>query len=154
MIGPVMMSIRVFLRFLDRSFIIKLFLIALLYSLLPLSEIFLLIYLGGRIGNYLTLALAALTGLLGMVVALRAFQKNLASLKDRIRQGAYPGREFVNLTGIIIGGLLLLTPGFITDFCGFLLFVPVVRNAAGGAVVSRMQNSLKDLYEYLKLYDL
>jgi UPF0716 protein FxsA len=154
MIHSVMMSIKVFLRFLDRSFVVKLFLIALLYSLLPLSEIFLLIYLGGRIGNYLTLALAALTGLLGMVVALREFQKNLASLKAKIRQGAYPGREFVTLTGILIGGLLLLTPGFITDACGFLLFVPAIRNAAGGAVVSRMQTHLKDLYEYLKLYDL
>jgi UPF0716 protein FxsA len=149
-----MVSIKVFLRFLDRSFIVRLFLIALLYSLLPLAEIFLLIYLGGRIGNYLTLALAALTGLLGMVVALREFQKNLASLKSKIRQGAYPGREFVNLTGILFGGLLLLTPGFITDAFGFLLFLPVIRNAVGGALVSRMQTRLKDLYEYLKLYDL
>jgi len=149
-----MVSIKVFLRFLDRSFIVRLFLIALLYSLLPLAEIFLLIYLGGRIGNYLILALAALTGLLGMLVALREFQKNLAALKSKIREGAYPGREFVNLTGILIGGLLLLTPGFITDACGFLLFLPVIRNAAGGAVVARMQTRLKDLYEYLKLYDL
>ena len=123
--------------------------LALLYSLVPLAEIFLLIYLGGIIGNYITLALTASTGLAGMLVALNSFQKNLSRFKDKIREGVYPGKEFVTLTGVFTGGILLLTPGFITDFFGFLMFIPAIRNALGRVLIRKTQTGLKELYEYL-----
>ncbi len=151
---PLMVNVSVILRFFDRSFIIKLLMLALLYSLVPLSEIFLLIYLGGIIGNYLTLALAASTGLIGMLFALLEFQKNLSLLKQKIKDGIYPGMEFITLTGVLAGGLLLLTPGFITDLLGFSLFIPIIRNSAGKFFISKTKDSFKEIYEYLKLYDL
>ena len=144
---------RALLRFFDRSFITRLLLLALLYSLLPLAEIFLLIYLGDRIGNYFTLALAALTGLIGMLFALRGFRRNLEILKKKVRAGEYPGEEFVTLTGIFLAAVLLLTPGFITDVLGLLLFVPVIRSGLGRLLIRLTRTDLKELYEYLKLYD-
>jgi len=141
------------LRFLDRTFITKLLILALLYSLLPLAEIFLIIYLGDRIGNYFTLALAAFTGLMGMLFALRGFQKNLRLLKDKIKEGVFPTEEFITLTGIFAAGILLLTPGFITDLLGFSLFIPVIRSALGRFIIRATRADFKELYEYLKLYD-
>jgi UPF0716 protein FxsA len=144
---------RILLRFFDRTFITKLLILALLYSLLPLAEIFLLIYLGDRIGNYFTLALAALTGLIGMLFALRGFRRNLEVLRQKIRDGEYPGQEFITLTGIFLAAILLLTPGFITDLLGLLLFVPVIRNGLGRLLIRLTRTDLKELYEYLKLDD-
>ncbi len=141
------------LRFLERTFITRLLILALLYSLLPLAEIFLLIYLGDRIGNYFTLALAASTGLIGMLFALRGFQKNLQLLKARIKGGEFPIEEFITLTGIFAAAVLLLTPGFITDFLGFLLFVPVIRSSLGRFIIRLTRTNLKEIYEYMKLYD-
>ncbi len=141
------------LRFLDRTFITRLLILALLYSLLPLAEIFLIIYLGDRIGNYFTLALAAFTGLMGMLFALRGFQKNLQLLKDKIKEGVFPTEEFITLTGIFAAGILLLTPGFITDLLGFSLFIPVIRSALGRFIIRVTRANFKELYEYLKLYD-
>jgi len=141
------------IRFLDRNFITKLLILALLYSLLPLAEIFLIIYLGDRIGNYFTLALAAFTGLMGMLFALRGFQKNLQLLKDKIKEGVFPTEEFITLTGIFAAGILLLTPGFITDLLGFSLFIPVIRSALGRFIIRVTRTNFKELYEYLKLYD-
>jgi UPF0716 protein FxsA len=140
-------------RFLDRTFITKLLILALLYSLLPLAEIFLIIYLGDWIGNYFTLALAAFTGLMGMLFALRGFQKNLQLLKDKIKEGVFPTEEFITLTGIFAAGILLLTPGFITDLLGFSLFIPVIRSALGRFIIRVTRANFKELYEYLKLYD-
>ncbi len=140
-------------RFLDRTFITKLLILALLYSLLPLAEIFLIIYLGDRIGNYFTLALAAFTGLMGMLFALRGFQKNLQLLKDKIKKGVFPTEEFITLTGIFAAAILLLTPGFITDLLGFALFIPVIRSALGRFIIRATRANFKELYEYLKLYD-
>jgi UPF0716 protein FxsA len=145
---------RLLLRFFDRTFITKVMILALLYSLLPLAEIFLLIYVGARIGNYFTLALSALTGLVGMLVALRGFHKNLTTLKQKIREGIYPEQEFITLVGIFLAAVLLLTPGFITDVLGcFLFFIPAMRNGFGRVFVRLTGTDLKELYEYLKLYD-
>lgn len=140
-------------RFLDRTFITKLLILALLYSLLPLAEIFLIIYLGDRIGNYFTLSLAASTGLVGMLFALRGFHKNLRLLKEKIKEGVFPTEEFITLTGIFAAGILLLTPGFITDLLGFTLFIPVVRSALGRFIIRVTRADFKEFYEYLKLYD-
>jgi UPF0716 protein FxsA len=148
-----MQPAKAILRLLDRNFVTKLLILGLLYSLVPLAEIFLLIYLGNLIGYYLTLALAAFAGLVGMLAALREFRRNLQALKQKIRKGTLPTQEFINLTGVLAASVLLLTPGFITDTLGFLLFVPAVRTAWGRWVLAKTRTDLKELYEYLKLED-
>ena len=149
-----MTSIGLLLKFLEKDFIAKLLLLFLLYSLLPLSEVIVLLYLGGIVGKYMTLACAASTGLFGVLIAVSQFQSVLTTLKEKIKDGVYPGEEFVNIAGIMAGGLLLLTPGFITDMFGFLLFLPVFRKMIGRFITKRMEKQLKEVYEYLKLYEI
>ena len=149
-----MLDIRVVLRFLDRDFIVRLLFLMLLYSIVPLGEIFLFLYLGELVGNYLVLAVAAIVGLAGVLIAMRQVQGILLRLKVKIKQGIYPGKEFIDLAGILIGSIFLLTPGFVTDLLGFLLFIPPLRDALGRAITKRLDRNLKEIYEYLKLYDL
>jgi UPF0716 protein FxsA len=148
-----MQPAKAMLRLLDRTFVTKLLILGLLYSLVPLAEIFLLIYLGNLIGYYFTLALAAFAGLVGMLLALQQLRKNLGGLKAKIRRGVFPTQEFINLTGILAASILLLTPGFITDTLGFLLFVPALRDRLGNLILRKTRTNLKELYEYLKLED-
>jgi UPF0716 protein FxsA len=149
-----MTELRLLFRFLDREFLFRLLFALLLYSIVPLSEIFLFLWLGELVGNYLILAVAAVVGLLGVLVAMRQVRTTLERLRARIRRNEYPGREFMDLAGILVGGLLLLTPGFITDFFGFLLFLPFFRRAIGGAITHRLDRSLREVYEYLRLEEL
>ncbi len=153
LIWPDMIGMKVLLRFLERDFIAKLLLLSLLYSLLPLSEVTLLLYMGGVMGRYMTLACAASTGLFGVLIAANQFRSVLNVLKDKVKQGIYPGREFISIAGILAGGILLLTPGFITDLFGLFLFVPLFRNLIGRVITKRMERQLKEVYEYLKLYE-
>ncbi len=148
-----MTEYRLLFRFLDRDFLFKLIFLMLLYSLVPLAEIFLFIYLSPLIGNFLILALAAIIGLIGVLIAARQITTLLKSLKEKIKNGQYPGQEFVDLAGILVGSLFLLTPGFITDFFGFLLLVPPIRRGFGRLIVRRMESRLTELYEYLRLSD-
>ena len=149
-----MIEFRLFLRFLDREFLVKLIFILLLYSLVPLGEIFLFLFLGDLIGNYLILAIAAVVGLVGILFAVGQIRRTLERLRGKIRRSQYPGKEFVDLAGILVSSVLLLTPGFITDFAGFLLLIPFFREALGRAIAKRMDKSFKEVYEYLRLYDL
>ena len=148
-----MTGIKVLLKFLEKDFIAKLLLLILLYSLLPLSEVILLLYMGGVFGKYLTLACAASTGLFGVLMASYQFRTVLNALKAKVKQGEFPEKEFVSIVGILVGGVLLLTPGFITDMFGFILFVPPFRNMIGRFITKRMEKQLKEVYEYLKLYE-
>ena len=149
-----MIEFRLILRFLDREFLVKLIFILLLYSLVPLGEIFLFLFLGDLLGNYLILAIAAVVGLIGILFAVGQIRRTLERLRGKIRQSQYPGKEFVDLVGILVSSVLLLTPGFITDFAGFLLLMPFFREALGRAIAKRMDKSFKEVYEYLRLYDL
>jgi UPF0716 protein FxsA len=149
-----MTALRLLIRFFEKDFIAKLLLLILLYSLLPLSEVLVLLHMGGFVGKYMTLAIAASTGLFGVLMAASQFQSILNILKDKIKDGVYPGQEFISIAGILAGGILLLTPGFITDLFGLLLFVPVFRNMIGRFITRRMEKQLKEVYEYLKLYEI
>lgn len=149
-----MFNLDFILHLFQKDFILKLLLLALLYSLVPLSETFLLLHLGGIFGNYIVLAVAATTGLIGLLIAFGEADSIIRQIKIKLKEDTYPGKEFVSLAGVLAGGLLLLTPGFITDSIGFLLFIPVFRNFVGKFIVSKMGGSFKNIYEYLKLDEL
>ncbi|MGA2973820.1 MAG: FxsA family protein [Spirochaetia bacterium] len=149
-----MTTVQLLRRLLDRDRLFKLILILLLYALVPLAEIFLFLYLGNLIGNYLVLIIAAVAGVGGALVALGELRRIAERLRNRINQGSYPGREFMELAGLLVAGVLLITPGFITDLCGYLLLVPSLRAAAGRFVVKKLDSGFKEVYEHLKLAQL
>jgi UPF0716 protein FxsA len=137
-----------------KDFFFKLILVLLLYSLVPLAEIFLFIYLGELIGNYLVLILAAVAGMGGSLIALGQAQAARERLRIQLKAGRYPGREFADLAGILVSGILLITPGFITDVLGYLLMIPALRNAVRALLSSKLDRSFKDIYAYLRLSSL
>jgi len=102
-------------------------LLALLFILMPIAELYVIIQVGGLIGIWPTLALLLLDGLLGAALlrsqgrtAWRRFQEALASSR-------VPAKEVYDGAAIIFGAALLMTPGFITDVFGFLLLLPPTR---------------------------
>jgi len=143
-----------FIQAVGKDFFFKLILLLLLYSLVPLAEIFLFIYLGELIGNYLVLIIAAVAGMGGSLIALSQAQAARERLRAQLKAGRYPGREFTDLAGVIVSGILLITPGFITDLLGYLLMIPALRDAVRGIIRNKLDKSFKDIYTYLRLSSL
>jgi UPF0716 protein FxsA len=109
----------------------------------PLLEIAVFIQVGGWIGLGWTLALVILTAVLG-TWQLRA--QGLATLmraREQIDHGALPARELFDGACLLVGGVLLLTPGFVTDSAGFLLFFPPVRDILRELLARYVQTSLE-----------
>jgi UPF0716 protein FxsA len=129
-------------RLIERDLLFKLIGLFLLFALVPLGEIFLFVYLGSLVGNFLVLFLAVAAGIAGAAVAFRQAQRELQRLKDRLASGRDPSADFAELAGIILGAVLLVTPGFITDLCGYALFVPRVRRWAGERVAKLLASRL------------
>lgn len=104
-------------------------LIPFLLLAIPLLEIAAFVVIGGEIGVFATLAMVFVTAVLGSILLRVQGFGLLQRIRRETDAGRVPGREMVHGVMILIAGVLLLTPGFITDALGFLLFVPPIRDA-------------------------
>ena len=102
--------------------------LVLLFILLPALELALLIHLGAYIGVVNTLMVIVFTGMLGAYLARLQGFSVLAKIQQEVNAGRMPTEQMIDGVLIFVGGLVLLTPGFITDTIGFLLLIPMSRN--------------------------
>ncbi len=102
--------------------------IPLLLLTIPLLEIAAFIVIGGKIGVLATLAMVFATAVIGSILLRIQGFGLINKIRMETEQGRVPGRELVHGVMILIAGILLLTPGFVTDAMGFLLFIPAVRD--------------------------
>jgi len=115
--------------------LLKLFLA---FTLIPLVEIYLLIKLGQNFGAITSILLVIFTGILGAYLARMEGLRTLFRIQETMREGGMPGEELLDALLIAIAGLVLITPGFITDVAGFLLLFPVTRMLAKNWLKERM----------------
>jgi UPF0716 protein FxsA len=101
----------------------------LLFIFLPMVELYLLIMLGSRIGAMPTIGLIVFTGLLGASLARQQGLSVLSRIQKEMASGKPPTQELVEGALVVVGGIVLLTPGIITDIFGFSLLLPSIRKA-------------------------
>ena len=104
------------------------FKLLLLFTLVPVLELYLLIEVGTRIGAPPTIAIVVLTGVLGALLAKQQGFATLNNIKHDLEDGIIPTEELMSGAFVLAGGLLLLTPGLLTDFIGLCCLVPPARN--------------------------
>ena len=100
----------------------------LLFTILPVVELALLIQVGRAIDVGPTIGLVILTGLVGAALARHQGLRTLRRIQHDTARGLMPATELLNGAMILAAGLLLVTPGIITDAIGFLLLIPPARN--------------------------
>jgi UPF0716 protein FxsA len=97
---------------------------------LPLLEIATFVVVGSKIGVLWTIALVVLSSIAGSILLrIQGFGVLTRARRD-IDAGRDPGRELAHGAMILLAGILLLLPGFVTDMIGLLLFIPPVRDLA------------------------
>jgi len=102
--------------------------IVLAFIAVPTAELALLIYSGKTLGLLPTIAIILITGIGGAYLAKRQGMKAWTELKVRMTAMETPGDAFIDSACILLGGILLIMPGFITDLVGFLLLFKGPRN--------------------------
>lgn len=110
-----------------------------LFILVPLGEIFLLIEIGQVIGALATIALCLLTAGLGAALLRQQGMQTLARARQNLDRGMAPAMELLEGVALLVGGALLLTPGFATDVLGFVCLLPPTRHALVRLALSRLE---------------
>lgn len=117
--------------------------VVVLFMGLPLLEIYLIVQLGQAVGPLWTILLLAATGVVGAMLVKREGRRAWRALQDALSSHRMPATELADGALILIGGTLLLTPGFVTDAVGLVCVLPftrpVARRGLAAAITRRMR---------------
>ncbi len=97
------------------------------FTLVPVAEIYLLIEVGRFIGSFNTVLLVIVTGFVGAYLARLQGMHTLSRVRSSMQHGIVPKEHLLDALLIFVAGIVLLTPGFITDGLGMLLLLPITR---------------------------
>ena len=106
---------------------------------LVVLELTVMIEVGSVIGALPTVGLLILTAILGSSLVRSEGLKTLFSAQQKMQQGEMPGREVMGGMMLALAGLLLIIPGFVTDFFGILLLQPWLRNKLADKLIGSNQ---------------
>ena len=105
-----------------------------LFLAVPIVEIAVIVQVGQQIGAVPTILLLLLESALGAWLVKREGRRAWAALQAAASTGRLPSRELADAGLVLVGGTLLLTPGFVTDVAGFFLILPPTRPLARRAL--------------------
>ena len=104
-----------------------LFRLFLIFLIVPVIEIWLIIEVGHLIGALPTVAILLAVSVAGAFLAKSQGLRVLVAIRDELAAGRLPGARLLDGAFVLAGGILLLTPGFFTDFIGLLCLIPATR---------------------------
>jgi UPF0716 protein FxsA len=113
-------------------------LLVLAFVIVPLVELVVIIQVAGAVGTPWTIALLVIDSLVGAYLLKRESRRAWRDFRAALSAGRFPGDEVTQGALVIVGGTLLLTPGFVTDVVGLLCLLPPSRAAASRIIRRRI----------------
>ena len=110
----------------------------LVFISVPIAEVAVFIEAGERFGLWPTIGMVVLTAFLGTSLLRHQGLQTLVRVQNSLGLGEVPVGELFAGICLLAAGLLLLTPGFLTDCVGFALFVPGIRNILAGGILQAL----------------
>jgi UPF0716 protein FxsA len=116
--------------------------LVLLFIVVPIAELAVIIQVGEAIGVWWTIAILIADSILGSVLMRAQGRVAWRRFTDAMQAGRVPAREVLDGALVMFGGLLLLTPGFITDILGLALLVPPSRALVRAVLARRLMKRM------------
>lgn len=115
----------------------------LVFIVIPLLEIQMFIWIGGLFGiGYILLSLLG-SAILGVFVIRREGMRTLMIMRDRIGRGEIPGEEMLDGAMLVLAGVLLIVPGYLSDLVGLILLLPWTRTLVRHGVLSYLEGKIR-----------
>jgi UPF0716 protein FxsA len=115
--------------------------LVLVFVLVPLAEILVILQVGEAIGGWWTAALLVADSLLGAYLLRVEGRRAWSEFRSALEEGRWPGDEVAQGALVIVGGTLLLTPGFLTDALGFLFLLGPTRRMVARRLRARVSQA-------------
>lgn len=115
-----------------------------LFVIIPVTELYILIEVGKKIGSLTTISVIILTGIIGTYLVKNEGFMILRKIQNDLNEGIMPGDSLIQGAIILAGGILLLTPGFVTDILGFIFLMPVSRSIVKKYLLKWLKGKIKE----------
>ena len=112
--------------------------LVIIFVVIPLIELWVILQVGQALGAGWTIALLVLFSIVGAMLLRHQGRRAWQAFRDALADGRWPGDEVTQGALVIVGGTLLLTPGFFTDGVGFLLLLPFTRAGISKLIRARL----------------
>jgi len=112
--------------------------ILVLFIAVPIIEIGLFIQVGGFLGFWATIGLVLLSAVVGASLVRSQGLKTLMTVQQRVSQGEIPAQQILEGVLLAVSGVLLLTPGFMTDMLGMMVLLPGIRSALAQYLMTKV----------------
>ena len=116
----------------------------LLFTVVPLVELYLLLFIGDFLGLLPTVAIVLVTGVLGAWLAKREGFRVYRKWQEALAEYRMPEEGVLGGLLVLVGGVLLVTPGVLTDITGLLLLIPPSRRVIAAFMRSRVEKRIQD----------
>ncbi|WP_111980261.1 FxsA family protein [Algibacillus agarilyticus] len=113
-----------------------------LFAVMPIVEIALLLEVGEMIGGWITVFIVILTAFIGAKLVREQGISTLQNLQKQTATGQLPAETMVEGLMLLVAGVLLVTPGFVTDIIGFLLTIPLTRKPIAAIVYAKIKDKI------------
>ena len=117
--------------------------------LVPIIEIYLFIKIGAQIGAFNTISLIFVTAIIGIFYARYEGLNTLRSGVSQLFKNEVPAYEIISGAAIAFAALLLIIPGFATDFMGFLFIFPLTRKLIFGKISKNLKKKLHEKNHFI-----
>lgn len=111
--------------------------LAFLFFLLPLAEVYMFIVVGEQIGALRTVLLCVLTAIAGGALVQSQGISVMTRVQAQLNKGVIPAREMFDGVCLMVAGVLLMVPGFVSDIIGFSLLIPPIRSVLRDFIIRR-----------------
>ena len=112
-------------------------LVFIFFLTIPFLEIYFLLKIGSLIGVFPTVLMVVFTAVLGAWLLRRQGLSTLQRFQNSLAQGQIPAMEMIEGAILLVGGALLLTPGFFTDALGFACLIPATRHKIAAFIIEK-----------------
>ena len=117
--------------------------LVLLFTLIPLTELYILMQLGAHFGVGITLFVVIGTGVLGAYLAKREGYRILFRMQQEMNAGRMPASQMIDGLLVFAAGVVLLTPGLLTDILGFFILFPYTRSIVKQWIMTKVSDAMQ-----------
>jgi UPF0716 family protein affecting phage T7 exclusion len=137
--------------FFRRESLLQIFMWLMGFGIFILLDSLATVWLASRIGAYLAVAAVGIMTWLSLAVVFASLSRHVRIARAEAARAADTDLQFKHICGLVISALLIISPGLLTDFVAWIVYLPPVRLLAGDLLVKRNRHEFDQLHQHLSV---
>ena len=146
-----MLSPRILILFFRQESLLRIFMWLMGFGILILLDNLATIWLATRIGAYMSVAVVGIMTWLSLAIVFASLSRHVRLARSKAARASDSNDEFKHICGLLISAILIITPGLLSDFLGWVIYIPPIRLLVGRLIFQRNRIEFEQLHQHLSV---